>query len=134
MEDEALYRSLELKLKQPFTKDAYIMLESLQNSEIGSYAHFLAPQYSEGPAERMESGIFPRIEAPVPREVFDRVKRKQKEKSASEEEERKEEDSKELQERKEELRQLVEESKVVHERLLFNCFNQALDEQRPYGT
>ena len=32
MEDEQLYRSLELKLKQPFTKDPFSMLEQLQNS------------------------------------------------------------------------------------------------------
>lgn len=83
----------------------------------------------------MESGIIPKIEPPLSKELFENIQRKQKEKNAAEEEKEKdkEEESKELQERKEELKQLVEESKTVHDQLIFNCFNQALDEQRPYG-
>ena len=76
----------------------------------------------------METGIIPKIEPPLSSEVFEKIERKQKENNKEEEEKgEKEEESKELQERKEELKQLVEESKTVHNRLLFNCFNQALD-------
>ncbi len=118
LNDEELYTALERKLKLPFGKDPFQMLEQLQNSEIGSYAHFLAPDNTE---------------APLGKEVLSRVEAKGDGEEEDEGEER-EEETKDLQQRKQELKQLVATSKEVHQRLLFNCFNQALDEQRPYGV
>ena len=75
MGDKDVAAALSAKLKQPFVKNPFAMLEQLQNSEIGSYAHFLPPQYSEKPEE---GGTLLEIAPLVDQEVLNRAQASEK--------------------------------------------------------